>query len=118
MYRPLLLASALALAAPVAAQDMQSPPGSGTPPPSSQSQPPASSSPSPGSGGHSSPFGAHDTDHNGSLSRAEFTAMVRARSQGSPASEADIAAAFQRADTDGNGEISGAEAGARQSTPQ
>jgi opacity protein-like surface antigen len=116
MHRMILLASALALAAPVAAQDMQSPPGSGTPPPSSQSQPPASSPP--GSGGHSSPFGAHDTDHNGSLSRAEFTAMVRARSQGAPASEEDIAAAFQRADTDGNGEISGTEAGARQSTPQ
>lgn len=121
MHRMILLASAFALAAPAVAQDMQSPPsssGSETPP-SSPSQPPASHpSTGAGAGGHSSPFGAHDTDHNGSLSRAEFTAMVRARAQGSPASEEDIAAAFQRADTDGNGEISGTEAGARQSTPQ
>jgi hypothetical protein len=114
MYRPVLFASALALAAPLAAQDMQQPPSEPAPGPS---QPPTSE-PAPGTGGHSSPFGAHDADHNGSLSRAEFTAMVRARSQGAPASEADIAAAFQRADTNGDGEISGAEAGARQSSPQ
>lgn len=114
MYRPVLFASALVLAAPLAAQDMQQ---SRSEPAPSQSQPPAST-PSTGSGGHSSPFGAHDSDHNGSLSRAEFTTMVRASSQGAPASEADIAAAFQRADSDGNGEISGAEAGARQANPQ
>ncbi|MDQ8755625.1 EF-hand domain-containing protein [Sphingosinicella sp. LHD-64] len=114
MYRPVLFASALLLAAPLLAQDTQPPPSEPTP---SQSQPPASE-PSTGAGSHSSPFGVHDTDHNGSLSRAEFTAMVRARAQGAQASEADIAAAFQRADTDGNGEISGAEAGARQASPQ
>lgn len=114
MYRPVLLASALALAAPLAAQDMQQPPSEPAPSPS---QPPTSE-PATGTGSHSSPFGAHDADHNGSLSRAEFTAMVRARSQGAPASEADIGAAFQRADTNGDGQISGEEAGARQSTPQ
>lgn len=110
MQRYVILASALALAAPAMAQDTQPPP----------SDPPASEPPAaePGAGQHSSPFGAHDTDHNGSLSRAEFTAMARARSSGTPPSDADIAAAFQRADADGNGEISAAEAGAQRGNPR
>lgn len=113
MHRHVLFASALVLAAPIAAQDQQPPSGA----PSSQSQPPAAE-PSTGTASQGSPFGAHDADHNGSLSRAEFTAMVRAQAQGAPPSEADIAAGFQRADADGNGEISAAEASARQGSPR
>lgn len=114
MYRPVLFASILALAAPAMAQDTQQPPSD--PPASQPSEPPAAE---PGTGSsHSSPFGAHDTDHNGSLSRAEFSAMARSRASGTPPSDADVAAAFQRADADGNGEISSAEAGAQQGNPR
>lgn len=116
MHRSLIFGAVLALATPAVAQDMQEPPSE--PPASQPSEPPASEPPGPSTGTHSSPFGAHDTDHNGSLSRAEFTAMARARASGTPPSDADIAAAFQRADADGNGEITSAEASAMQQSPR
>ena len=99
MYRSVFLLAALAVAAPAVAQNTTTPP----------SEPPAGESAAGGS-----PFGAHDADRNGSLSRTEFTAMMRARNPASPPAEADINAAFQRIDADSNGEISVAEARAAQ----
>lgn len=100
MHRPAFVAAVLAIAAPAFAQNTATPPAAAEQPSAGQ----------PSAGG--SPFGAHDADRNGSLSRAEFTAMMQARS---PApGEADISAAFQRIDADRNGEISVEEARAAQ----
>lgn len=109
MLRHALFAGVFALAAPAAAQNMQEP--SASPPPAAAPQPTAADV------GRlvQAEFPARDSDRNGSLNQAEFSAwlgelLARAPGQASPPSAADLeartAAAFTRADSDRNRAIS------------
>lgn len=113
MHRNIFFATILTLAAPVAAADIQQPP---TDPPADQTEtPPAETSPATEGGDG---FAAHDTDQNGSLNQAEFSAWARTQTWDSPPSDQDLSAVFTQADADGNGEVSASELAALKSNPQ
>lgn len=108
MHRTMFFAAIMALAAPAAAATMQQP----AEPPTDQTEaPPAAETEAPPAGGD---FASFDTDQNGSLNQAEFSAWASA--QGASAEAAS--AVFTQADSDGNGEISASELATVTSKPQ
>lgn len=100
MHRTMFFATILVLAAPAAAGTMQQP-----------TEPPADQTQAPPTGGD---FASFDTDKNGSLNQAEFSAWASAKG----ASAEAAASTFTQADADGNGEISASELAAVSTSPQ
>ncbi|MGQ0659961.1 hypothetical protein [Sphingosinicella sp.] len=110
-----LFAGLMLSAVPAAAQNMQEP--ASTPPAGEQApaaEQPRAASPAETAQLVQTEFAARDRNGDGSLNQAEFSAwvgelMARRPGQASPPSEAQLTAAFARADADRNQAVSQAE---------